>query len=251
MKRLAYVLFTWCIVVACISNAGAAIVWSNGDTTDQFVPLGFNAEVPSYSFSRQFFEEFTVNGGTMITGLWSHNLIPTGTEASVTIARWSIYSLMTPSSDGTLISEGIANVSLSPNGKIRSETLNFITGPVTQQFDGYQFLVSGLNVALGSGTYSVAVTPILDSFIPCFEDKAGCSPLIELTYGANSIGTPVGNENGVWRDTMEEEPVFRYNNTAADLPLGVLGVSAVPLPNTMLLLGLGLMGVAGIRRKLS
>src|SRR5690242_5584008 len=104
------------LFVSAHSASGSQVYWSSGDPTNGFQSLGFNEISPT--LTRQFFEDFDVTDpdGIAVTGLWSHNFMPTGTTGFVSNVQWSIHTLVTPGSGGIEIATGISPVSLTPNG---------------------------------------------------------------------------------------------------------------------------------------
>lgn len=219
------------ILTAPSESRAAAPYFSNGDPTTNWLELGFNNIGDGLSVNRRFFEEFTVvePGGITVTSLWSHNFIPRGTSGWFTNAEWAIRNLMTTAGEGTDMGTGMASLILTPNGQSFSNSIS----SVTQAFDGYKFLITGISVHLPPGTYSFAVTPHLDQSIPCFDGIAGCSALITTTDGANSLGTPTNNQNGIWRDEASHSGITRYS-TQEDLAMGVLATTEPVRPTLAL-----------------
>jgi hypothetical protein len=129
---------------------------------------------------------------------------------------------------------GMANLILTPDGQSFSQSVDFVTGSVTQAFDGYEFLVTGLSVHLQPGTYSFAVTPHLDQDVPCYDGNGGCTALIALTDGANSFGTPINGHNGIQRDDNSLMGGITRSSTQMDFAMGVLATTVPVRPRLAL-----------------
>jgi hypothetical protein len=114
----------------------------------------------------------------------------------------------------------------------------------------YTIQVTGLNVALGSGTYWLSVSPMDSGVGQSFESG---------TIGANSVGTPAGNDGNAFFNTsgsLQTVPPGNYTPTnliagsPTDFSEGLTGVETpvtaeTPEPASMTLLAIGACGMAG------
>jgi hypothetical protein len=210
-------LFT--LVLAFCASASAGTLWYNGDMNGVKSILNQNNSIAD----QIVYNDFLVPTTWHVNDVWSNNIFDV--PPASTTGTWEIRSNMPA---GTLVASGDAAATLTPTG--------FTFHGVTE----YQVLVSGLNVTLAPGRYWLAVYP---------DNTNGGGAGNDTTSGANAVGTPPGN-NGELFISHDGGVTFR-GPYRFDTSAGV-GGTATPEPSSLMMLGSGLLGVAGvIRRKLS
>jgi hypothetical protein len=172
------------------------------------------------------YQNFNWGGGT-VGGLATNNL----SGLNPTTAYWEIRSGVSEGNGGTLIASGTG------------ATSNQATGRSDFGFNEFTNFVS-TNVSLGAGQYWMAVVP---------NDPANANRSFNSnTDGLNSMGSQTSGQQfwnspnffGVNFTNANNEGVFNTFSQAA--------YATVPEPSSMIMLGSGLVGVAGvIRRRLS
>jgi len=198
---------------------------------DAFVPT----TVLSPNYGAATFQNFIVGGaGIKVTGLFTNNL-STLTPAS---AYWEIRSGVSQGNGGTLVASGTATVA------------NFTwtkTGRADFGYDEYKALAQNLSVTLTPDTYWFAVVP---------QDPiaAGRSFNSNANTGLNRVGIQIDGQQyfnsvffGAKFDNANNWGVFNtFSSGVYDDPL--YGDSA-PEPSSLVLLGSGLVGIAGVVRR--
>ena len=172
------------------------------------------------------YQNFVASGSINVTGLFTNNLNSNGAPAD---GYWEIRSGVSEGNGGTLIASGTGSITNTPTGRSGfgyTETQN---------------LVSNLNVSLDAGTYWFAVVP------DC--PNCGGRYFNSNTFGLNSVGTQISNEQffnssffGANYTNANNEGVFQSFSS------GVY-TSGIPEPSSILMLGSGLIGVAGVIRR--
>ncbi len=211
--------------------ASASHLWYNGDFDDS----NALANVIGGGFpDARVFDDFTVTDktGWHITSLWSNDLM---NYTDATQANWTIRSGVSLGNGGTIIASGTDTITQTATGRSRFGT------------NEYTVRVSALSIDLTSGTYWLQVTPLGSGF-----DYSRCS----TTMGANSIGTPAGNDGNSYFTASQSGIDFRaasdyLGRRFSDFSMGVDGnvivAPAVPEPgNVALLAGIGIVGSLSI-----
>jgi hypothetical protein len=182
--------------------------------------------------SARIFENFNVTapGGWLVQSVWSNDSMQ---FQGVTSAYWSIRSGMSAGNPGTIIGAGTSLATQTPTGRFNASLL----------FPEYTIEVSGLNLFLPPGQYWLCVSPFVGN------DPSGIfKSYASVTFGANAIGTPAGNDGGgffYW-------PYGGYNYAPSlfnqDYSLGVAGM-VVPEPSSWALLAAGSILLVLVRRR--
>lgn len=171
------------------------------------------------------YQNFIVPSGQtwQVTGLFSNDLMTLAPPN----AYWEIRAGVSEGNGGSLLASALGVDSYHLKGAYGEDTNT----------------VSGLNVVLAPGMYWFTV-------VPDAPNQQGTS-FNTNTFGTNSIGTQVSDEQ------YFNSPFFGYNFTNADnlsifprFSSGVIG-SAVPEPSSIIILGSGMVAVAGAVRRRS
>jgi hypothetical protein len=181
------------------------------------------------------FQNFVVSDSQInVTGLFTNDIMDLNPPPAT--AYWEIRSGVSEGNGGTLLASGTGTDMLTATGRERNGRLE------------YTNLVQGLSVNLAAGTYWFAVVPESPT------DPVGRSFNTNSLEGLNAVGTQISNQQ--YFDSAFFGATFtNANNEIADaFPTFSSGVYAdvVPEPSTFLMLGSGLLGVAGVvRRRMS
>jgi len=211
-------------------------LWYNGD----FVPS--NPNLDSLANSQGFFfpNAAVYNNFVVPVGqTWTIDRVFSNDQTSepqlITQAHWEIRTLVTVGNSGTLVASATAAASWTATGRNQS--------PYTE----YTLTVSGLNVVLGAGTYSLEVTPVGNSTGAAYlsqTDGTNSSGTVDTTafFNSSSYGANFADASGLIGNS------FGFSE-------GVFGASAssipVPEPSSLLvtgLIGLGALVVSSVRR---
>ena len=225
-----------------IANSACSLtLWYNGESDGYFE---FPAIYPFFDTQATVYDDFLVpSGGWTIDSVWAYystNFLLPSTSPD---AFWEIRSGVSVGNGGTVV----ASSSMNPGYSVSQDVSS--TSP-PNYFSTIE--VTGLDIFLPGGTYWLAVTPVAPGISP--DDERA---LIAATRGINAIGTPAGDNgnsfvNGtVWNTTHNFASINETNFTGFELSDFSMGVGGTPVPEpaTVLLLGTGLVGLVGFRKK--
>lgn len=172
------------------------------------------------------YQNFVNNQTWNITGLFTNNL----TTLVPTSGYWEIRKGVSEYNGGTLIASGTGAMT------------NTLTGRSGFGYNEYHNEVDGLKINLNPGMYWEAVVPV------CTTCEA--RSFNSNTFGLNSFGTQISNQQYVNVPSFPEEYFINADEVGVfpTFSSGVLGTE-VPEPSSILLLGSGLLGVAGVVRR--
>jgi hypothetical protein len=156
-------------------------LWYNGDFNGvNGEDDEMNAGIPDLNV----YDDFFVPAGQSwtLSSIFSNDLA----TYNATTAYWEIRSGISSGNGGTLLASGTSAVTQTATG-----------GSAFGESE-YNFQVSGLNVALSSGTYWLTLSPI---------GSGSGSASICTTSGLNAIGTPPGNDWNTFRMAPDSEGI--------------------------------------------
>jgi hypothetical protein len=189
-----------------------------------------DAIVSGSPYGSAIYQNFTLSSNSTATGLFTNNL----SGLNPATGYWEIRTGVSEGNGGTLVASGTGAVTQTATGRSGFG------------FTEYRDEVDGLNLSLAAGTqYWMAVVP---------NDPNNANRSFNSnTFGANAVGSSQ-SDNQYWNSAF-----FGVNFTNADndgvfpnMSSGVIGSSGVPEPSSMIMLGSGLVAVAGVvRRRLS
>ncbi len=234
--------FVFALTAALLSgSAHAGTLWYNGDAD------GVNSYTNQNNALAQevLYNAFNVPApGWNVNSVWSNDVFTEGPPASTT-ATWAIYKDMGGASSGTIVATGDSLATLVPTGTIIN-----IPGLGFNNLTEYSVTVSGLDVHLVPGEYWLGVYP---------DNTNGGYVGNDETTGLNGIGTPTGGNHSLYATLTPGPPQSGDPYFAATNPLnnpqpygtsaGIAGITAVPEPGTVTLLGLGALGLILLHRR--
>jgi hypothetical protein len=231
MKTLSRVLLVLALVALLgVAPAVADTLWYNGNF-DYVNGLANAINMDSSISPSAVYDDFIVpvaSGGWYVNTVWSNNLMDV---TGITSASWEIRSGVSAGNGGTLVASGLSTATQTATGRSSDPYLE------------YKIQVSGLNVKLDPGTYWLSVSPV--------GSGTGLS-YNSTTSGASAVGQPPGNDGNSFFDSTlfgyVFEPTSTFFGSSLDFSMGV-GGTVVPVPAAVWLLGSGLVGLWGFRRR--
>lgn len=231
MKKLALLSFLGPLLFSIAVYADTPYFYGGDfDPGNQNADAQLNDNVGDYfPYLSATYQNFYAQSSLTVRGLFTNNL----SDFTPSVAYWEVRSGVTEGNGGTLISAGVGVVANDP------------TGRQFKGYDEYTNLVSGLGVNLVPGQYWFAVVPVCES---CDPNRAAYNT---NTFGLNSIGKSDLNLE------YYNSPAFGVNflnaNTGTDhfptFSSGVYADPGIPEPGSLLLMGTGVAGVAGVLRR--
>ena len=176
------------------------------------------------------YQNFVASTAINITGLFTNNVI----DYIPTSGYWEIRKGLSEGNGGTLIASGTGGITNTPTGRSGFG------------FDEYNNTVSGLNVTLNADTYWFAVVPTCTT---CDGQSFNTNSL----HGLNAVGTQISYQQ-YWNSSVYDADFINADDRGGVFPTFSSGVYAdvVPEPSSIIMLGSGLLAVAGVvRRRLS
>jgi len=228
MKKLA-LLSLFALLFFTVSAFADQLYFYSGD----FDPNNGNANglanetdgiVSGSPYGAATFENFVVGSNITVSGLFTNNL----SQLTPATGYWEIRSGVSEGNGGTLIASGDGAVTNNPTGRSGFG------------YTEYQNLVSGLSVSLAPGTYWYAVVPECST---CFGRSFNSN-----TFGLNQVGTNNLNQQ-FWNSSFFGANYTNANNEGVFQAFSGGVYTSVPEPSSILMLGSGLIGVAGVIRR--
>jgi hypothetical protein len=170
-------------------------LWYNGDPTftEPQNNNGFISQDCVYFSSGRIYDDFTVSSpnGWHVTSVYEWQDLNFG-FTQIWGASWEIRQGISEGNPGTLVASGVTS---------------------TPTVNGWQVLVSGLDVTLPPGTYWLNVAPIGEGPVQGISD----------TMGANCIGSPCGNDGNSFSYDPQNGQI--WTSAGLDFSMGINGVS--------------------------
>jgi hypothetical protein len=199
-----------------------------------------DAIVSGNPYGAATYQNFVVNGGVTVSGLFTNDFMdaslvasPTAKGSSTTTAYWEIRSGVSEGNGGTLLASGSGPDTVTPTG-----------------LSGFGYLIYKNAVAasadLSDGTYWFAVVPLCTT---CNGRSWNAN-----TFGLNSVGTEIPDQQ-FWNSEFFGANFTNANNDGVfqTFSSGVLAslsrASDVPEPSSLILFGSGLMAAAAVARR--
>ena len=224
MKAQIGVLFG--LLLAGVAQGGT--IWYNGDFNGSDGTVSVRHGFGLLDIDAYVYENVQLGSSQNVTGVFG-TFLYSGTAPLG--AEFEIRSGVSGGNGGTLVASG-------------SVTSGFSWVDLGTTFNSPSYgdlgvfrLEVGAAVALAAGEYWVGIRPIGDT-------ASDVVALLAATSGSNAVGSPAGNDGNAFLDSASLG--FSFDPLADDFSVGL---TDVPEPSSLLLVAVGLLGVAIGRRR--